>query len=53
MKEGGTILCHDCRPDSDVSKALREFCVENAFENVIGFEHSSIVKIHLKDKSVD
>ena len=53
MKEGGIILCHDCRPDSDVSKALREFCVENAFENVIGFEHSSIVKIHLKDKSVD
>ena len=52
MKKDGIILCHDCRPGSDVSNALRDFCVKNAFENVVGFERSSIVKIHLKDKSV-
>ena len=52
MKKDGTILCHDCRPGSDVSNALRDFCVKNAFEHVIGFERSSIVKIHLKDTSV-
>tara|TARA_R110000823_G_scaffold27693_3_gene80849 strand:- start:215 stop:607 length:393 start_codon:yes stop_codon:yes gene_type:complete len=52
MKKDGIILCHDCRPGGDVSNALRDFCVKNAFENVVGFERSSIVKIHLKDKSV-
>lgn len=52
MKKGGVILCHDCRPGSDVSKALREFCVKNGIQNASGFEHSSIVKIDLKDKRV-
>ena len=52
MKKGGVILCHDCRPGSDVSKALREFCVKNEIQNASGFEHSSIVKIDLKDKRV-
>jgi len=52
MKKGGVILCHDCRPGSDVSKALREFCVKNGIQNASGFEHSSIVKIDLKDRKV-
>ena len=52
MKKGGVILCHDCRPGSDVSKALREFCVKNEIQNASGFEHSSIVKIDLKDRKV-
>ena len=52
MKKGGVILCHDCRPGSDVSKALREFCMKNEIQNASGFEHSSIVKIDLKDRKV-
>ena len=53
MKKNGVILCHDCRPGSDVSKALREFCMKNEIQNASGFEHSSIVKIDLKDRKVD
>jgi predicted O-methyltransferase YrrM len=53
MKKGGVILCHDCRPGSDVSKALREFCMKNEIQNASGFEHSSIVKIDLKDTIAD
>jgi predicted O-methyltransferase YrrM len=52
MKKDGVILCHDCRPGSDVSKALREFCMKNEIQNASGFEHSSIVKIDLKDRKV-
>ena len=52
MKKGGVILCHDCRPGSDVSKALREFCMKNEIQNASGFEYSSIVKIDLKDRKV-
>lgn len=52
MKKDGIILCHDCRPGNDVSKALREFCVKNEIQNASGFEHSSIVKIDLKDRRV-
>lgn len=53
MKKNGAILCHDCRHGSDVSKALREFCMKKSIENVSGFENSSIVKIDLKDKNVN
>jgi len=53
MKKNGAILCHDCRHGSDVSKALREFCMKKSIENVSGFEDSSIVKIDLKDKNVN
>lgn len=53
MKKDGVILCHDCRPGSDVSNALREFCMKNEIQNAYGFEHSSIVKIDLKDRRVD
>ena len=52
MKKDGVILCHDCRPGNDVSKALREFCMKNEIQNASGFEHSSIVKIDLKDRKV-
>jgi len=53
MKKDGIILCHDCRHGSDVSNALREFCVKKSIENASGFENSSIVKIDLKDRNVN
>lgn len=47
MKKNSTILCHDCTQNSDVAKAVRDFCVENSIENATGFQNSSIIKISL------
>ena len=48
MKSDGVILCHDCRPNSQVLKAITEFATSKGILNAEGFIGSSIVSINLK-----
>lgn len=48
MKDDGIILCHDCRDDSDVLRAVTDFSNNNGFKHLDGFVGSSIMRINMK-----
>ena len=47
MKEKGIILCHDATPESEVQKAIVDFCSKNELNDIRGFNGSLILGIYL------
>ena len=45
MKDGGVILCHDCRQDTPTLRGVESFCVQHQIHEVTGFQGSSILKL--------
>jgi predicted O-methyltransferase YrrM len=53
MKNGGSILCHDCYTNSETLDGVKKFCIEHNIDDITGFKGSSILKIAVKKNHHD